>query len=49
MKLCFTPRATADLIEFADYIYAHNPAAGQRVPAAAIYDSPRAWDGHVDA
>jgi toxin ParE1/3/4 len=38
MKLRFTPRATANLIEIADYIYAHNPVAAQRV-RAAIYES----------
>jgi toxin ParE1/3/4 len=38
MKLRFTPRATANLIEIADYIHAHSPAAAQRV-RAAIYES----------
>jgi toxin ParE1/3/4 len=38
MKLRFTPRATADLIEIADYIHAYNPAAAKRV-RAAIYES----------
>jgi homoserine O-acetyltransferase len=38
MKLRFTPRATANLIEIADDIQAHNPAAAQRV-RAAIYES----------
>jgi addiction module RelE/StbE family toxin len=38
MKLRFTPRATADLIEIADYIHAQSPAAARRV-RAAIYDS----------
>jgi toxin ParE1/3/4 len=38
MKLRFTPRATANLIEIADDIHAHNPAAAQRV-RAAIYES----------
>jgi plasmid stabilization system protein ParE len=38
MKLRFTPRATANLMEIADYIHARNPAAAQRV-RAAIYDS----------
>jgi|SRR5438874_1593133 toxin ParE1/3/4 len=38
MKLRFTPRATANLIEIADYLQARNPAAAQRV-RAAIYDS----------
>jgi toxin ParE1/3/4 len=34
MKLRFTPRATANLIEIADYIHAHNPATARRVRAA---------------
>jgi toxin ParE1/3/4 len=38
MKLRFTARATANLIEIADYLHAHNPAASRRV-RAAIYDS----------
>jgi toxin ParE1/3/4 len=38
MKLRFTPRATANLIEIADYIHAHSPAAARRV-RAAIYES----------
>jgi plasmid stabilization system protein ParE len=38
MKLRFTPRATANLIEIADDIHAHNPAAAERV-RAAIYES----------
>jgi plasmid stabilization system protein ParE len=38
MKLRFTPRATANLIEIADHIHARNPAAARRV-RAAIYDS----------
>jgi toxin ParE1/3/4 len=38
MKLRFTPLATANLIEIADYIHARNPAAAQRV-RAAIYES----------
>jgi plasmid stabilization system protein ParE len=38
MKLRFTPRAVANLIEIADYIHVHNPAAALRV-RAAIYDS----------
>ena len=38
MKLRFTPRATANLIEIADYLHARNPAAARRV-RAAIYDS----------
>jgi toxin ParE1/3/4 len=36
MKLRFTPRAIADLIEIADYIHARNPAGSERV-RAAIY------------
>ena len=31
-KLRFTPRATANLLEIADYLNARNPAAAQRVP-----------------
>jgi plasmid stabilization system protein ParE len=38
MKLRFTPRATANLIEIADYLHARNPAAARRV-RAAIYGS----------
>jgi toxin ParE1/3/4 len=38
MKLRFTPRATADLIEIADYLHERDPRAAQRV-RAAIYDS----------
>jgi toxin ParE1/3/4 len=38
MKLRFTPRATADLIEITDYLYERNPAAARRV-RAAIYKS----------
>ena len=38
MKLRFTPRAAANLIEIADYIRARNPAAAERV-RAAIYAS----------
>jgi plasmid stabilization system protein ParE len=38
MKLRFTPRAVADLIEIADYIRQHNPGAAERV-RAAIYES----------
>jgi plasmid stabilization system protein ParE len=30
MKLRFTPRAVANLIEIADYIRARNPAAARR-------------------
>jgi toxin ParE1/3/4 len=38
MKLRFTPRATANLIEIADYLHARNPAAARCV-RIAIYDS----------
>jgi addiction module RelE/StbE family toxin len=38
MKLRFTPRATADLAEIADYIHLDNPAAAQRV-RSAIYEA----------
>lgn len=38
MKLRFTPRAIANLIEIADYIREHNPQAARRV-RAAIYES----------
>jgi toxin ParE1/3/4 len=38
MKPRFTPRATANLIEIADYIRARNPTAARRA-RAAIYDS----------
>jgi toxin ParE1/3/4 len=38
MKLRFTPRALADLIEIAEYVRQHNPAAAVRV-RAAIYAS----------
>jgi len=38
MKLRFTPRATKDLAEIADYISARNPKAAQRV-RASILDS----------
>jgi plasmid stabilization system protein ParE len=38
MKLRFTPRAIANLIEIADYIRARNPAAARRV-RSAIYDT----------
>jgi toxin ParE1/3/4 len=40
MKLRFTPRATANIVEIADYIHALNPAAAVRV-RAAIYESLR--------
>jgi toxin ParE1/3/4 len=38
MRLRFTPRATANLVEIADYLHARNPAAAKRV-RAAIYGS----------
>jgi toxin ParE1/3/4 len=38
MKLRFTPRAAADLIEIADYLNERNPTAARRV-RAAIYKS----------
>ena len=38
MKLRFTPRATANIIEIADYIRSRNPAAAERV-RTAIYAS----------
>jgi toxin ParE1/3/4 len=38
MKLRFTPRATQDLTDIADYIREHNPSASLRV-RAAILDS----------
>jgi toxin ParE1/3/4 len=38
MKLRFTPRAIANLIEIADYIHEHNPAAARRV-RGGIYKS----------
>ncbi len=38
MKLRFTPRATANIVEIADYILARNPAAAERV-RSAIYAS----------
>jgi toxin ParE1/3/4 len=37
MKLRFTPRATANIVEIADYLHARNPAAARRV-RADIYD-----------
>ncbi len=37
MKLRFTPRATENLVEIADYLQERNPAAARRV-RAAIYD-----------
>ena len=36
MKLRFTPRAIANLMEIGDYIHAQNPAAARRVRAAII-------------
>ena len=36
MKLRFTPRATRDLTEIADYIRAHNPVAALRVRGAIL-------------
>ena len=36
MKLRFTPRATQDLIDIADYINQHNPAGALRVRAAIL-------------
>jgi toxin ParE1/3/4 len=38
MKLRFTPLATANIIEIADYIHKQNPHAANRV-RAAIYES----------
>ena len=38
MKLRFTPRATQDLVEIADYIRTHSPGAARRV-RGAILDS----------
>jgi toxin ParE1/3/4 len=38
MRLRFTPRATADLIEIADYLCERNPMAARRV-RATIYKS----------
>lgn len=38
MKLRFTPRAVANIVEIADYIYQYNPTAAFRV-RAAIYES----------
>jgi plasmid stabilization system protein ParE len=37
MKLRFTPRATQNLAEIADYIHANNPAAAQNVRAAILH------------
>lgn len=36
MKLRFTPRAAQDLVDIADYIKQHNPAAALRVRAAIL-------------
>jgi plasmid stabilization system protein ParE len=36
MKLRFTPRAIANLIEIGDYIHAQNPAAARRVRTTII-------------
>jgi toxin ParE1/3/4 len=36
MKLRFTPRATQDLADIADYIRARNPTAAQHVRAAIL-------------
>jgi plasmid stabilization system protein ParE len=36
MKLRFTPRALANIVEIADYIHEHSPAAAQRVLAASM-------------
>jgi toxin ParE1/3/4 len=36
MKLRFTPRATQDLADIADYIRAHSPAAAFRVRGAIL-------------
>jgi toxin ParE1/3/4 len=38
VKLRFTPRAVANIVEISDYIRDHNPAAARRV-RAAIYES----------
>ena len=38
MKLRFTPRATENLVEIAEYLHQRNPAAARRV-RADIYDS----------
>ena len=37
MKLRFTPRAAENITEVADYLYARNPAAAERV-RSAIYE-----------
>lgn len=36
MRLRFTPRATRDLAEIAEYIHQHNPNAAQRVRTAIL-------------
>lgn len=36
MKLRFTPQAAQDIIDIADYIRAHDPAAAERVRAAIL-------------
>src|SRR5882757_23897 len=36
MKLRFTPRATQDLVDIADYIRAHSPGAALRVRSAIL-------------
>ena len=36
MRLRFTPRATTDLIDIADYIHARNPRASQAVRDANL-------------
>jgi toxin ParE1/3/4 len=36
MKLRFTPRATRDLADIADYIHQYNPAAARRVRTAIL-------------
>ncbi len=36
MKLRFTPRATQDIVEIADYIRQHNPDAAERVRAVLL-------------
>jgi plasmid stabilization system protein ParE len=38
MRLRFTPRATANIAEIADYLHSRNPDAAQRV-RSAIYES----------
>jgi toxin ParE1/3/4 len=36
MKLCFTPRAAENIIAFADYLRARNPAAARQVRTALL-------------